>query len=200
MPRTVARNRPMREDPPLTVSSIEEAKRQQAKDREQAEAECGIKFDADGKPYLPAKVLTFAQKEADQLFASPTAVDLAVTMQLRESLKGDEIANVIAEQVHGKDLRDLTAREQASCRFAAAYAIRAQHDTWTNQAHRDAEDAADKFLKDEAGRAFSHLSDTHRRAVAVPLASAVICAFLGLLEGSKHLTPGQYLRINEVGK
>jgi hypothetical protein len=193
--------KPMREDPPFSDDSLSRAKRQQAEDRAKVTAETGLKFDADGNPYLPAKVLTFAQKDADALFAAPSAVELVVTMQMIESIKADEIAHVIAEQVHGADsLYHLTARQQASCRFAAAYAIRAQHDGWTNQAHRDAEDAADRFIKDEAGRAFSHLTDEHRRAVAVPLASAVICAFLGLLEGSRHLSPGQYLRVTEAGK
>jgi hypothetical protein len=192
--------KPMREDPPLTEDSLTKAKRQQAEDRAKVTAETGLKFDADGNPYLP-KVLTFAQKDADALFAAPSAVELVVTMQMIESIKADEIAHVIAEQVHGADsLYHLTARQQASCRFAAAYAIRAQSDGWTNQAHRDAEEAADRFIKDEAGRAFSHLTDEHRRAVAVPLASSVICAFLGLLEGSRHLTPGAYLRITEAGK
>jgi hypothetical protein len=192
--------KPMREDPPLTDDSLKRAMRQQAEDRAKVTAETGLKFDGD-RPYLPAKVLTFAQREADAIFAAPSAVELVVTMQMIESIKADEIAHVIAEQVHGADsLYHLTARQQASCRFAAAYAIRAQHDGWTNQAHRDAEDAADTFIKNDAGRAFSHLTDEHRRAVAVPLASAVICAFLGLLEGSRHLSPGQYLRITEAGK
>lgn len=190
----LAQVKPMREDIPFSEDSLKRAKRQQAEDRARVTAETGVQFEGD-RPYLPAKVLTFAQREADELFVAPSAAEDVHMLQLQESIKADELAHVIAEQVYQTDLYSITARQRASCRFAAVYAIRAQQDGWTNQAHRDAEQAADTFLKDEAGRAFSHLTDAHRRAVAVPLASAVICAFLGLLEGSRQLTPGQYLRI-----
>jgi hypothetical protein len=52
----VAQVMPMREDIPLTDDSLSRAKRQQAEDRAKVTAETGLKFDADGNPYLP-KVL-----------------------------------------------------------------------------------------------------------------------------------------------
>lgn len=188
--------KPMREDPPLTPSSVELAKRAQAAERALATQETGVQFDGD-RPYVPGRVLTFAQKEADALFLAPSAMNRVVTLQLTESLKADELAHVIAEQAHGGDLSQLSAQQKASCRFAAVYALRAQHDGWTSQAHRDAEQAADDWMRQDGGRVFRDLSPEHRRKVAVPMASAVICAFLGLLEGSKHLAPGVYLRITE---
>jgi hypothetical protein len=53
----VAQVQPMREDIPCTEDSLSKAKRQQAEDRAKVTAETGLKFDADGNPYLPAKVL-----------------------------------------------------------------------------------------------------------------------------------------------
>jgi hypothetical protein len=50
--------KPMRDEIPLTEDSLSKAKRQQAEDRAKVTAETGLKFDADGNPYLPAKVLT----------------------------------------------------------------------------------------------------------------------------------------------
>jgi hypothetical protein len=78
----LAQVQPMREDIPLTEDSLSKAKRQQAEDRAKVTAETGLKFDADGNPYLPARVLTMpvgprripwnSQLDCDE------AIDLAV--------------------------------------------------------------------------------------------------------------------------
>jgi hypothetical protein len=190
---------PMREDIPQTVESIRLALEAQAKERNEVERQCGIHFDGD-RPYLPGKVLTFAQKEADALFTAPSAIERVHTMQLVESTRAGDLATQMAPLAYGQDISTLTARQRAFLLYAATYALRAQDDRWTDAAHRAAVDAADTWMKTEGGKVFRDVSDGTRHALAVHLSSAVICAFINLLEGSRHIAPAAYLRICEDGQ
>jgi hypothetical protein len=188
----------MRQDIPLTDDSLTKAKRQQAEDRAKVTAETGVQFDGD-RPYLPrpATVLPFLHRDADAVFASPNAVSLVVTMQLRETLQAGAIAEEIAQTVHGVTVKELTAQQRADVLFTAVHALRMQRQCWKDAARQAGIAACETWLKTEGGKAFRDLSDEHRHAIAVNLAPAIMCASFGISEGSRHLTPGEYLRITD---
>jgi hypothetical protein len=189
-------HQPMRDDIPLTADSLKLAKLAQAEDRAKATAETGIQFDGD-RPYLPkpATVLPFLHRDTDAVFAAPSAVSRVVGMQLQETLRAGLIADAIAATVHGVSIKELTAQQRADVLFTAVHALRWQKQEWKTAARQAGIAACETWLKAEGGKAFRDMTDEHRHAAAVNLAPAIMCAVFGISEGSKHLTPGDYLRI-----
>lgn len=189
----------MREDFPVTEATITAALQAQQAGRDEARA-LGLDFDADGRvvlPKRPAAVLPFLHREADALFTAPSAVDRAVTLQMKESLQAERIADAIALTVHQADVPDLTAKQKADVRFAAVHALRMQSDAWRTAARNAAITACETWMQSEGGKAFRDLSAEHRQAIAVNLAPAILCGYFGISEGSRHLTAGEYLRITD---
>jgi hypothetical protein len=199
MELSIAYPQPMREDIPASDDSLTRAKAYQLSERQKCKDQLGIDFDANGFAILPRKasVLPFLNRDADAVFASPNAVSLVVTMQLRETLQAGAIAEEIAQTVHGVTVKELTAQQRADVLFTAVHALRMQRQCWKDAARQAGIAACETWLKTEGGKAFRDLSDEHRHAIAVNLAPAIMCASFGISEGSRHLTPGEYLRITD---
>jgi hypothetical protein len=197
METSIAHPQPMREDPPFTDDSLQAAKAYQLAERQKCKETLGIDFDADGFAVLPRKahVLPFLNRDADAVFAAPSATSRVVAMQLQETLRAGLIADAIAATVHGVSIKELTAQQRADVLFTAVHALRWQKQEWKTAARQAGIAACETWLKTEGGKAFRDLSDEHRHALAVNLAPAIMCAVFGISEGSKHLTPGDYLRI-----
>jgi hypothetical protein len=192
----------MRQDIPEADDSLARAKAYQLSERQKCKDQLGIDFDANGFAILPRKasVLPFLNRDADAVFASPTAVSLVVTMQLRETLQAGAIAEEIAQTVHGVTVKELSAQQRADVLYAAVHALRWQKQCWKTAARQAGIAACETWLKTEGGKAFRDMTDEHRHALAVNLAPAIMCASFGISEGSKHLTPGEYLRITDGAK
>jgi hypothetical protein len=193
----------MRQDIPQTDASKALALKARAEERERAIEDCGFaSIDEDGTPRLPkpAAVLPFLHRDADAVFASPNAVSLVVTMQLRETLQAGAIAEEISQTVHRVTVKELTAQQRADVLFASVHALRMQRQCWKDAARQAGIAACETWLKTEGGKAFREMSEEHRHAIAVNLAPAIMCASFGISEGSRHLLPAEYLRITDGAK
>jgi hypothetical protein len=192
---------PMRDDPPLDENSIALAKAAQALERARCTAETGLLFIGD-TPYAPTrKVLTMPLTPAerqklhfDEAFTAPSNVYGA---QLLESSQAADVAESISLRVHGKATADLPAKDRATCRFVGAYAVRATKDHWIQEARRSAAAACIRAMREECGDAMAQLPEPHLRALAGILVGAVLSGYHGILEGSRHLSPGDYKRITD---
>jgi hypothetical protein len=190
---------PMREDIPCDDDSLTLAKAYNAEERQKCKDQLGIDFDANGFAVLPRKasVLPFLHRDTDAVFAAPSAVNLVVNLQLRETLKAGLIADAIAATVYGVSIKELTAQQRADALYTAVHALRMQQQCWKDAARQAGIAACETWLKTEGGKAFREMTDEHRHAIAVNLAPAIMCASFGISEGSRHLTPGEYLRITD---
>jgi hypothetical protein len=202
MALNVAHPENMTEDFPVTEDTLRRALQAQAEGRDEAR-KLGVDFDEQGRTILPKKpapVLPFLNRDADALFTSPTAMELVVTLQMKESIQADAIADAIALTVHRADLAGLTAKQKADVRFAATHALRSQSDSWRTAARTAAIAACETWMQSEGGKPFRDLSPELRHAIAVKLGPAVLCGYFGISEGSRALTPGEYLRIADGGR
>ena len=191
--------KPMREDIPQTEHSKALALQAQLEERAKVTAETGLLFDGD-RPYVPAKVLTFAQKDADELFTAPSACVRVDLLRSLEKQRAGKLQTWLATYVLGDDLETLTAKERADAWFGAMTAIRMQVPGAVAEAHRHAVARLEDALRREMGAAFRFLNDEHLHRLAVIAESVAVSAFMGTLDGSRPITPGEILRMHEDGK
>jgi hypothetical protein len=117
-------------------------------------------------------------------------------LQLAESDNAHEIAERIAEVVHGVSLEELTdRRDQSTCRFLAVEALRRTQDCWTQAATEAAIQRAEYWMRHEGGALFRGCSDQQLSAIARMLAPQVLAAYHGITEGTAAMLPGVYLDI-----
>jgi hypothetical protein len=143
--------------------------------------------------FSPAEI---QQRHVDEAFTAPSAHSL----QLLESAHATTLANEIALTVHRESLSEMPARDRAACRFVGVHAVRATKDCWLREARKSAMRECVKAMRDECGDALAQLPDEHLRALAGILVGAVLSGYNGILEGSRHLSPGDYLRITAGDK
>ena len=155
-----------------------------------------------GAPMQPNKVITFPlteqhQRQIDELFRAPSAVDRYDLLQLQESQQSDDLADCIARIVHGlDDVEQIEDRRQrANCRFLATQAVRLSQDCWSQAATDRAIQKCEEWMKTEGGDTFTGCSDELLHALAVNLAPRIVWAWRQMAEGSCALPPGEYLRI-----
>ena len=59
----------------------------------------------------------------------------------------------------------------------------------------EAMQAAQRWMREDAGSAFRHLSDAHHEAIAAFLVPVIVTAYHGITEGTIPLEPQRYLDI-----
>ena len=134
------------------------------------------------------------RRETDELFTAPSNHH---KLQADESLRAGDLAEDIAHAAYNRDVSELGRREQAVCRYLATHALRMTHDNWKVAALAEAMQAVQRWMRDDAGSAFRHLSDAHHEAIAAFLVPVVVTAYHGITEGTIPLEPARYLGIVE---
>lgn len=135
------------------------------------------------------------RRHLDATFTCSTAIARVYALQLEESERAGHIASELAQTVYGAPLETLSAKQRADCRFAGVQAVRAVDRRWTDAALARAIERAEAWMRTDGGTAFRHLTDEHRHALAVNLATVALSGYHQLTEGTLALAPGEYLRI-----
>lgn len=136
------------------------------------------------------------RQHIDATFQAPSAAQRVFDMQIQESAQVEAVADYLAKAV-GDELTQMPARERAACRFLACHAIRSLDQHWTDAAHQTAVEAVQAWMRSEGGSTFRDCPDRLLKALAVHLVSVTTTAYFGVTEGSRAISPGEYLRITE---
>lgn len=186
------------DDGPIDAS-IRAARQACLKEREQAttDTEGALQFDADGRPVIAKSrpTLAWTNRDIDTLLCAPSAAQRVVELQLQESLKAVDLAEHIATVIHDAPLSKLTTEQRWTCRFLAVHAVRSSQRTWVREATEQAVKDCVQRMKGGCGAAFRGLPESHLEALARVLVASLTVGYFGVTEGTRHLAPGEYLKI-----
>lgn len=119
---------------------------------------------------------------------SPLILPFLAEVTRRDDIATHVIGEAIADTVFGEALDELPLADEADCRAAALYASRKLFAAWQSFAFKAAEAAIAAVLVDE-------VPPQRRGAVAILARQAALAGFLGVMEGTQAMSPGDRLRV-----